>query len=84
MTKSERRWLIVLTVMTALAFIPIFILNLLIMEQAIHDGFKETFFGSQNDHYCYDIFEDCCSGSVNIEEIINGLGAEIVSSAAEV
>lgn len=82
MTKSERRWLIVLVVITVIAAIPVIVLNTLILQEMIGNRFN---FRRQRNHVCYDIFENCSYDSaVKRDEALTTLGVELDPMTAEV
>ncbi len=82
MTKSERRWLTVLVVITVIAAIPIIVLNILILREMIGNRFN---FGRQRNHVCYDIFENCSYDfAAKRDEALTTLGVEFDPMAAEV
>lgn len=82
MTKSERRWLVVLVIITVIAAIPIIVLNAFILRDMIGNRFN---FRRQRNHVCYDIFENCSyDSSAKRDEVLTTLGVELDPMAAEV
>lgn len=82
MTKSERRWMIFLVVITAIAAIPVIVLNTLILREMIGNRFN---FGRRRNHVCYNIFEECSYDPyAKIDEALTALGVELDPMTAEV
>ena len=82
MTKSERRWLTVLVVITVIAAIPTIVFNAIILREMIGNRFN---FRRQRNHVCYDIFENCSYDlSAKTDEALTTLGVELDPMAAAV
>ncbi len=82
MIKSERRWLTVLAVITAIAAIPTIVFNAIILREMIGNRFN---FRRQRNHVCYDIFENCSyDSSAKVDGALTALGVELDAMAAEV
>ena len=82
MTKSERRWLTVLVVITVIAAIPTIVFNAIILREMIGNRFN---FRRQRNHVCYDIFENCSYDlSAKQDDELTTLAVELDPMAAEV